>query len=71
MMPEVDVGGGEQDSGWSTVRRARKRVEIPFTIAAKDHAASLQILHRKTSSVKFNRTKIVMGELMNREQIAN
>jgi hypothetical protein len=66
MMPEVDVGGGEQGGGWSTARRARKRVEIPFTIAAKDHATSLQVLHRKTTSVKFNGTKIATGELTNR-----
>jgi hypothetical protein len=47
VMQEVDVGGGEQGGGWSTARGARKHVEIPFTIAAKDHAMSLQVLHRK------------------------
>jgi hypothetical protein len=71
MMPEVNVGGGKQGGVWSTARRAQKRVELPFTIAAKDHTMSLQVLHRKPASVKFNRTKIVTGELTNREQIAN
>jgi hypothetical protein len=70
-MPEVDVNGCEQGGGWSTVQRARKRVEIPLTIAAKDHATSLQVLHRKTASVKFNRKKKFTCELANREKIVN
>jgi hypothetical protein len=72
-VPEVSGGGGEHGGGggWSTTRTARKRVEIPFTIAAKDHATSLQVLHRKTKSVKLNRTRIVASKFANRQKIAN
>jgi hypothetical protein len=73
LVPEVSGGGGEHGGGggWSTTRTARKRVEIPLTIAAKDHATSLQVLHRKTKSVKLNRTRIVASKFANRQKIAN
>ena len=71
LVPEINVGGNMQGGGWITMRGARKRVEIPFTIAAKDHATSLQVLHRKTKRVKLNRATIVTSKLANREKIAN
>jgi hypothetical protein len=70
-MPEVDVGGREQGGVWSTARGAQKCVEIPFTIAAKDPTTCLQVLHIKTMSIKFNRTRIVTCKLTTEEQIAN
>jgi hypothetical protein len=57
LVPEIGVGGDKHGGGgWCSTRGARKRVEIPFTIAAKDHTTSLQVLHRKTKRVKLNRT---------------
>jgi hypothetical protein len=63
LVPEISSGGG----GRRTVRGARKRVEIPFTIAAKDHATSLQVLHRKTKSVKLDRTKVISSKFADGE----
>jgi hypothetical protein len=60
-------GGGEHGGGRCTVRGARKCVEIPFTIAAKDHAMSLQVLHRKTKSVKLDRTKVITSKFVDEE----
>jgi hypothetical protein len=72
LMPEVNSGsGGGHGGGRRTMRGAGKRVEIPFTIAAKDHATSLQDLHRKTKSFKLNRTVVVTSKFVNRRKIAN
>jgi hypothetical protein len=60
------VAPGEWRSGG-----AGKGVEVPITIAAKDHATGLQILHRETKGVKLNRTLIITGELANRKQISD
>jgi len=49
MMPERG-GGGEAAGG----RCGGDGVEILATIAAKNHASHLQVLDRKTQSVKFN-----------------
>jgi hypothetical protein len=66
LMPEVSSGsGGEHGGGRRTMRGAGKSVEIPFTIAVKDHAMSLQVLHRKTKSVKLNRTIVVTSKFAN------
>jgi hypothetical protein len=69
LVPEISSGGvgGEHGGGRRTVRGARKRVEIPFTIAAKDHATSLQVLHRKTKSVKLDRTKVITSKFADGE----
>jgi hypothetical protein len=48
-----------------------KSVEISVTIAAKNHAMGLQVLHRKTKGIKLNGTKIATGKLANREQITD
>ena len=53
------------------MRGARKHVEISFTVAAKDHATILQVLHRKTKIIKLNRTKIVTSKFMDRQKIWN
>jgi hypothetical protein len=63
----IGGGGGEHGGGRRTVRGARKCVEIPFTIAAKDHAMSLQVLHRKTKSIKLYRTKVMSSKFADGE----
>ena len=70
-VPEISGGGGEHGGRWCTTWGAGKRVEIPFTVAAKDHTTSLQVLHRKTKSVKLNRTKIISSKFADRQKISN
>ena len=50
--------------GWEGVEGAN-------TIAAKSHVPRLLILDRKTTSVKFNGTVIVTGELTNKRVVAH
>ena len=59
LVPDVSSGGGEHGGGLCTMRGAGKRVEVFFTVAAKDHPTSLQVLHRETKGVKLNGTEIV------------
>ena len=47
MMPERGRGGEAAGGRW----RGGDGVEIPATIAAKNHASRLQVLDRKTQSV--------------------
>jgi hypothetical protein len=51
--------------------RGGEGVEIATTIAAKIHVPRLLVFDRKTTSVKFNGTIIVTGELTNRKEVAH
>jgi len=51
--------GGAGVGGWNGV-------EIPATIAAKNHGLGLQILNREAKSVKLNGTVIIASKLSNR-----
>ena len=62
VMPEV---GGDGDAGVWSGRCSGNGVKIAGTIAVKHHAPGLDILDRKTKSVKFDRTIVVPSELMN------
>ena len=50
---------------------SRDGVEVVRTISAQHHSLCLEILNRKTESVKLEGTVIVTSELSNREKIAN
>jgi hypothetical protein len=66
-MPQISGDGGEHGSGRHPASgEVEKSVEIPITIAAKDHATGLQILHRETKGVKLNGREIIMCKLANR-----
>ena len=67
LVSEVSGGGDEHGGGWCTMRGAGKRVEVAFTVAAKDHSTSLQVLHRETKGVKLNGTEIVSSKFSNRK----
>ena len=58
------------DDGDMTARRHGhvmwNGVEIPVAIAPKKDRLGLEILNRKTRSVKLNRTVIVVSKLSNR-----
>jgi hypothetical protein len=62
VMPEV---GGDGDAGMWSGRYSGNGVKIVGTIAAKHHASGLDILDRKTKSVKFDRTIVTFSELTN------
>ena len=49
----------------------REGVEVAGAIAAKHHPTGPRILNRKTKSVKFDRTLVVMSELTYGKEIAN
>jgi hypothetical protein len=67
LVPQVGGYGGEHGGGWHPASGgAGKGVEVPITIAAKDHATGLQILHRETKGVKLNGREIIMCKLANR-----
>ena len=68
VMPEI---GGDGDVGVWSGRRSREGVKIASAIAAKHHASGLDILDRKTKSVKFYRAVVVPSELTDRQQIAD
>jgi hypothetical protein len=46
-------------------------VEVSIAIAMKNHMSGLEVLDRKTKSVKFNGTTIITSELSNRKKISN
>jgi hypothetical protein len=46
-------------------------VERTGTTAALDHVLGAKIHNRKTKGVKFDRDKIINGELTNRQKIFN
>jgi hypothetical protein len=50
---------------------AGKGVEFSITIAMKNHATGLQVLHRETKGVKLNGTTIIASKFVNGKQIAN
>ena len=68
-MPEGRHSGGEVCGRKGRRARWAKRVQRPGAIAPGDHSLGLQILHRTTSGVKFNRTVIVGSELAHRNKI--
>jgi len=62
VMPEV---GADGEAGVWSGRCSGDGVKVANTIAAKHHAPGRNILDRKTTSVKFDRTIVVPSELMN------
>jgi hypothetical protein len=62
VMPEV---GGDGDAGVWSGRCSGNGVKIVSTIAAKHHTSGLDILDRKTKSIKFDRTIVIFSELTN------
>jgi hypothetical protein len=42
-------------------------VEISGTIAPGDLGLGVEVLHRETKQIKFNRNRIISGELMDKE----
>ena len=62
-------GSGEERGG--TGGGGVEWVEVARAIAPGDHVPSLQILHRKTKRIKFNRTIIIGGKTTNENQILN
>jgi hypothetical protein len=62
---ERGQSGNAATVGW----RWRNGVEVPATIATKNHAPRLLVLNRKIQSVKVNRTGIVASELANKKKI--
>jgi hypothetical protein len=64
----LERGSGPCDEGGS---REAQGVERPRAIAPDDHVPGLEILHRATSGVKFNREIIVGSELAHICQILN
>jgi len=67
--PMPKRGGGDGGKGMSG--RKVQGVERPRAIAPDDHSLRLQILHRTTSRVKFNRAIVVSSKLANRDKILN
>ena len=62
-------GGSEEcrgAGGWW-----KERVEVARAIAPGDHVPGLQILHRKTKRIKFNRAIIIGDKTTNGNQILN
>lgn len=55
-------------SGW---RGNSENVQVTITITMKNHVSCCEVLHRKTKSIKFDRTTIVASELTNRKKVAN
>lgn len=48
-----------------------KRVEGARAIAPGDHVLGPEVLHRKTKGVKFNRARLIDGELTNGNKVGN
>jgi hypothetical protein len=67
MVTETCVAAGNKRGG----SRKLQRVEQPRAIAPDDHSPGLEILHRTTSGIKFNRTIVVRGKLANINKILN
>ena len=56
------------------MRRGRlppEGVEISRTIAPDDLVLGLEVLHRETKLIKFNRNRIISGELADIKKIFN
>jgi hypothetical protein len=64
-VPQLGRCAGEKGL-WGS---GKKRVEVAWAIAPGDHAPCAEVLHRKTSGVKFDRAIIINGELTNRNKI--
>lgn len=65
MKIEAKKGLGGARSG------SRYGVEVAITIATKNHASRLEILHKKTKGIKFYGTTIVTSELSNGKKVTN
>jgi hypothetical protein len=70
LMPQLGCGGGDKGSRWhpASGRGAGKGVEFSITIATKNHATGLQVLHRETKGVKLNGTTIIVSKFMNKSR---
>ena len=66
-VPHV-VRGGERGEG-ARKRRACECVELPRTIAPKDLAPGMNVLHRETKRAKSEDVMIISCELMNGNKI--
>jgi hypothetical protein len=66
-VPERRGAAGNKRGG----SRKLQRVQRPRAIAPDDHSPGLEILHRTTSGIKFNRTIVVRGKLANINKILN
>ena len=66
-VPHV-VRGGERGEG-ARRRRACECVEIPRTIAPKDLAPGMMVLHRETKRVKSDDAMIISSELTNGNKV--
>jgi hypothetical protein len=62
----VPQGGGDDEGGvWSGGGSSRDGVLVVVAIAAKNYTFGLNILDRKTKSVKFYESLVVSCKLMN------
>ena len=66
-VPHV-VRGGERGEG-ARRRRTCERVELPRTIAPKDLAPGMKVLHRETKRVKNDDAMIISSELTNGNKV--
>ena len=66
-VPQV-MRGGERGEG-ARRRRTCERVELPYTIAPKDLAPGMKVLHREAKRVKSDDAMIISSELMNGNKI--
>jgi hypothetical protein len=67
MMPKDGRGASSEGDRSKHMRREQWAIAI----ALNDHILRLEILHRTTNRVKFNRTNAIFGESAHRDQILN
>jgi hypothetical protein len=70
-MPSGRGRGGHKSAGAGGGRRELQGVERSRTVTAKEEVPGTKILHRDTKRVKFNRNKIISGELANGQKVFN
>ena len=65
----LECRGGRSNKGLHS--REAQGVVQTGAIAPDDHPLRLQVLHRTTSGVKFNRTIVIGGKLAHKDKILN
>jgi hypothetical protein len=63
--------GGHSVGRWSERPEKMHRVQWADAIRRDDHVYGCKILHTQTKQVKFHRSPIVSGKMMNREETLN
>lgn len=72
MLQRDGRGGRLGVKGVGRGRRRNRRgdmIEITRAISVEGHEVGLEILHRKIKRVKLNRTRVITGKLMDRDEI--